>query len=193
MLRFVWPCLLLATAALGDVTESGPSAFVVKLKRTVAAPPLKVWQAMLKPAAWWGVEHTFTGDTKNLYLDARIGGCFCEKVSGGGVQHLQVVSALPNKMLVMVGGLGPLQQSGVSGAMTWSLAERDGKTEISWVYDVGGHYTGGLDQMSAKVDHVLAEQLDRLVRLVETGSPREAKAAAPAPAPAPAAGAARKP
>ena len=28
---------------------------------TVAAPPLKVWQTMLKPASWWNVEHTFTG------------------------------------------------------------------------------------------------------------------------------------
>ncbi len=179
-MRFVWPCLLLASGARADVTESGPSAFVVKLKRTVAAPPLKVWQTMLRPAGWWSAEHTFTGETKNLFIDAKIGGCFCEKVSGGGVQHLQVVAALPNKMLVMSGGLGPLQQSGVSGAMTWSLAERDGKTEISWTYDVGGHYPGGLDPLSAKVDHVLAEQLDRLVRLIETGSPREGK---PPPAP----------
>lgn len=175
VLRFVWPCVLWATVAFADVKESGPSAFVVKLKRTVAAPPLKVWQTMLKPASWWNVEHTFTGDTKNLFIDAKTGGCFCEKVSGGGVQHLAVVAALPNRMLVMSGGLGPLQQSGVNGAMTWSLTEKDGKTEISWVYDVGGHMEGGLDQISGKVDAVLADQLERLAKTIETGSPGGAK------------------
>ena len=59
--------------------------------------------------------------------------------------------------------------------MTWSLTEKDGKTEISWVYDVGGHMEGGLDQISGKVDAVLADQLERLAKTIETGSPSGAK------------------
>jgi hypothetical protein len=55
--------------------------------------------------------------------------------------------------------------------MSWTLAEKDGATMLAWIYDVGGYAKGGLDKWAAPVDGVLAEQLGRLRKYVETGKP----------------------
>jgi hypothetical protein len=82
---------------------------------------------------WWDREHTYSGDAKNLSIDPRPGGCFCEALPphGGGVQHAMVVLAIPGKTLRMVGGLGPLQESGLAGALTFEFADRGAGTYVT--------------------------------------------------------------
>jgi hypothetical protein len=164
--------VLASGLARADVKDSGPGFFVVKQTKSMAAPAAKVWQSLLKIGEWWSPQHTFSGDAKNLSLDAQAPGCFCEKLPGdGSVRHLAVKAVFPRRLLVLEGGLGPLQQSGVAGALSFQLAEKDGQTELTLTYDVAGHFEGGLSALAPKVDEVLTEAVARLAAYVETGKP----------------------
>ena len=172
--------LFLAVAPLvrAEVVELSANTMKIKQVRTVNATPAKVWKAFLEVNHWWSSDHTFSGDAANLHLDARPGGCWCETLpDGGGAQHLTVVYVAPNKRMTLSGGLGPLQTAGVAGALTFQIVPKGDSTEIDIIYSVGGYYTGGLNAVAPAVDGVLGEQLDRLQRLIETGS-ADAKPAA---------------
>ncbi len=108
--------LLLAaitTAAAAEVVDSGPGGFTVRTTVHVAAPADKVYAALVQPARWWNSEHTFSGDARNLSLDAQPGGCFCETLkNGGGVRHQTVVYVDPGRVLRLRGPLGPAAGAG---------------------------------------------------------------------------------
>src|SRR3954470_9820937 len=100
-----------------------PNGFLVKFEITVNAPAAKVYDALMgQIGSWWNPEHTYSHDAKNLSIDARPGGCFCEKLpNGGGIEHLRVVYVSPSQVVRFSGALGPLQGSGVAGSMTLKL------------------------------------------------------------------------
>lgn len=155
-------------AAAVDAASNG---FVVRHEVTVAAPAAKVYDALTAGvASWWNEQHTYSGDSRNLSIDPRPGGCFCERLANGGVEHMRVVHLRQNQLLRMVGALGPLQASGISGSMTWRLSPVDGGTRLELAYSVGGFIAGGFESIAPAVDRVLGEQIDRLKRHVETGS-----------------------
>ena len=151
------------TAEAAEIVESTANGLMVRHVVTVAAAPGKVWTALVNVAGWWDAEHSYSGKAANLSLDARAGGCFCEKLDGGGgVEHMRVVFVMPGRLLRMTGSLGPLQDSGASGALTFDLAERNGRTELTMTYTVGGYFRGGLQSVAAAVDGVLGSQVKRL-------------------------------
>nr|AKQ70977.1 polyketide cyclase/dehydrase [bacterium enrichment culture] len=161
-----------AAVAGAEVVESGASGFVVREEATVSAPPAQAWAAFVDVASWWNPAHSYSSDAANLSLDAKAGGCFCEKLAGGGsVEHLRVVMVMPGKVLRMAGGLGPLQSSPVAGSMTVAFAAVPNGTKVSLTYGVGGFMPGGVDKMAGPVDGVLAEQIARYRLFVETGKP----------------------
>jgi hypothetical protein len=69
------------------------------------------------------------------------------------------------------GALGPFQGYGVDGAMTWALEAFGDGTDLSRTYALGGYYKDGFEQWSKGADGVLTDQVVRLKRLIETGSP----------------------
>ena len=98
-------------------------------------------------------------------MASRAGGCFCEALPGGGsVEHMRVIRVEPGKMLVLGGGLGPLQAEPVSGVLTVSLARKEGQTALSWRYVVSGLRAMKGTAIAAPVDGVLAGQFARLAR-----------------------------
>lgn len=147
--------------------------FTVKHTVAVKAPPEKVYGALTREVGgWWSPEHTYSQDSKNLSIDARPGGCFCEKLpNGGGVQHMTVVSVIPGRLLRMTGALGSLQGSGLAGSLTWQLAEAAGATNLEVSYSVGGYIPGGFEKIAPLVDAVLGEQSARLKAYAETSKP----------------------
>ncbi|GGL20801.1 MULTISPECIES: SRPBCC family protein [Caulobacter] len=167
--------LALATAALApevraEVVDAQPNGFQVKRTAVLSAPADKVYAALSQPSQWWNKDHTWSGSAASLSLAPMAGGCFCEKLpNGGSVMHMTVVYAQPGQGLRLSGALGPLQMSGATGHLGWTLAEKDGKTTLTQTYDVGGYMTGGLDKIAPVVDQVLGEQFDRLKVYVETG------------------------
>jgi hypothetical protein len=159
--------------ARGEVTDATPGGFTTKSVATIASAPSAVYDALVRSVGlWWDPDHTYSGDAKNLSIDGRAGGCFCERVPPeGAVQHGVVILALPPKTLRLDGALGPLQESGASGRLTFQLAERAGATEVTLTYSVGGYRPGGLDSLAPAVDSVLGIQLGRLKSFVEKGRP----------------------
>ena len=161
-----------ASTARAEVVDSAAGGFTVKQTVTVAAPAAKAWAALVDVRSWWDKSHTWSGDAANLSIEAVPGGCFCEKLpGGGGVRHMTVVYADPNKLLRMTGGLGPLQDMAVTGAMTFKLTEAQGKTTLEMTYKIAGYAPTGLAALAKPVDGVLGEQLARWKKKVETGKP----------------------
>jgi uncharacterized protein YndB with AHSA1/START domain len=168
---------LLAIAALVASGPSGaaeitPNGFRVKQELRIAAPPAKVFESLTgQIGAWWNEQHTYSGDSRNLSIEPRPGGCFCERLVDGGIEHMRVVQVRSPRVLRMVGGLGPLQGTGVAGAWTWQLSALDGGTKLELDYVVGGFLPGGFEKLAPLVESVLGEQAERLKRFVETGTP----------------------
>ncbi len=162
---------LTAGAAHAEVADLSPTGFTLVQTATVKAPADKVYAALVDIGKWWNPAHSYSGKAANITIDAKPGGCWCEALSGGGVEHMRVVFVSPGKMLRFQGGLGPLQTSGVSGAMDWTLAEKDGVTTVTWTYSIGGYFKGGFNELAPGVDFVVGEQLGRFKRYVETGKP----------------------
>ena len=174
------PCLLgslIWVTLSGTPTQSAPqvrpNGFLVKFDVSVNAPPAKVYEALVgQIGSWWNPEHTYSHDAKNLSIDARPGGCFCEKLpNGGGIEHLRVVYVAPPKVVRFSGALGPLQASGIAGSMTWKLTGGPDTTRLDVSYSVGGFIQGGFEKIAPAVEAMLREQLDRLKQFAETGQP----------------------
>lgn len=160
--------MLSAGAGRAEVVDAQPNGFEVRREVVVAAPAAAVWATLVQPSKWWASAHSWSGSAANLSLGAASGGCFCERLPGGGsVQHMTTVYAAPGQKLVLVGGLGPLQSSGASGALTFLLAEKDGGTTVTVTYDVGGYFHGGLDRIASGVDAVLGQQVAGLKTAAE--------------------------
>ena len=83
--------LLLAGTSAQSAPQVTPTGFLVKLETNIHAPVAKVYEALVAQiGSWWNPEHTYSHDAKNLSIDPRPGGCFCEKLpNGGGVVNFK--------------------------------------------------------------------------------------------------------
>jgi len=131
----------------------------------VAAPPARIWAALVAPSRWWNGQHSYSGDARNLTLEPRAGGCFCERVpkTKATVEHGRVIFAQPGALLRLSAALGPLQAEAVTGTLTWTLKAVEGGTQLTQTYVVGGYVRGGAERLAAPVDAVMTEQFGRLV------------------------------
>jgi hypothetical protein len=81
----------------------------VKITLSIHAAPADVYRSLIHVGDWWNSQHTYSGSSRNLSIEEKPMGCFCEKLpTGGGVRHMEVVHVVPGKMLGMTGALGPL-------------------------------------------------------------------------------------
>jgi hypothetical protein len=163
--------MLSATSAEAKVLAKGPTGFLVEYTVELKADAKTATDAFVDIGAWWGASHTYSGDSKNLAIGLKPGGCWCETLPDGRfVQHMAVVNTAPG-MLVFSGGLGPLQFMGVSGSLHVTFKETAGKTKVTMRYDVGGRDDKNFEGISKGVDAVLAEQFARYANFVTTGKP----------------------
>jgi uncharacterized protein YndB with AHSA1/START domain len=161
--------LALGSAAQAEVAKSDASGFVSTHSVVIAAAPDKVWDAIVQPQLWWSKDHSYSGKAENLSLYPRPGGCWCEKLPGGGVEHGRVIYADRGKALRIDGALGPLQSGAVTGRLTFALKAEGQGTVLTLTYVVGGFHPAGLQALATPVDGVLAAQLPALKRVAETG------------------------
>lgn len=160
--------MLVPADARADVVDRSPAGFTLKTTVQVAAPADRVYRTLVDIGSWWGKDHTFSGDASNLTIAAQPGGCFCEKLpNGGGVEHGRVVNVVPGSLLRLASALGPLQELGVAGSLTWQIAASGQGSTVTLTYAVGGYTPGGLDKLAAPVDQVLSEQVRNLKAYVE--------------------------
>jgi hypothetical protein len=162
-----------APAVRPEVVTRSASGFQSTMSVWVSRPPREAYErAVGAVARWWDPAHTYSGDAANLTLAASAGGCFCETLPGGGsVQHLEVAYVQPGAAIRLLGGLGPLQDIGAGGELTWKFESIEGRTRVTWTYRVTGMDAGDVAKLSGPVDQVLAVQLARLGRFIETGTP----------------------
>jgi len=156
---------LSAAPAAAAVEEAAPVGFIVRSQAVVAATPAEAWAMLARLGEWWSDEHTYSGDSANMRLELKAGGCFCETLparSGGGVEHGRVLTAMPYELLVLDAPLGPIQTEAMVGRLTWRLRAVDGGTQVTQTFVAGGYARGGADKLAPIVDKVLAEQLEGL-------------------------------
>lgn len=171
-----------AAPAASEVTQAAPDHFAIEQTVTIAAPIERAWSTLRSPQKWWDKEHTYSGDSANLYLDAQATGCFCEKLPGrGSVEHGHIIYVEPPRALRLRTALGPLQAEGVDGALTITLEPQGEVTKVTLTYVVGGFARAGLDKLAPKVDEVLALQMAHLKEAAETPPPPEEAAPEKAP------------
>jgi uncharacterized protein YndB with AHSA1/START domain len=166
----------LVSTAMGEVLDAEPGGFSLLHEVTISAPRGDTWRAAVDEIGqWWSDDHTISGDARNMSINARPQGCFCESIGArAGVVHLTVTFVNPGVLLRLTGGLGPLGLMGISGNMTWEFFDTDGGTKVKFAYAVGGYRPGGLDEIAGPVDNVIGEALMRLKAHVETGDANNA-------------------
>lgn len=157
---------LSSAPAPAEVKSASPAGFEVETRAVASVAPAQAYAMIGRIGSWWDPAHSYSSDGANLSLEARAGGCFCEKIpaTGGTVEHMRVVQAQPGAMLRLQGGLGPLQAEGATGSLTWQLKAVPGGTEIIQSYVVGGYIRMGAEKLAPLVDQVLSHQFSRLLK-----------------------------
>ena len=154
------------------VLDAQPNVFVVESTATTKAAPAAVYRALIRVSKWWDPAHTWSGSAKNLSLDARAGGCFCEKLEGGGaVQHARVIWAQPGKKMKLEGAFGPLQDMAVDALLSFALEPDGAGTKIKLTFRSSGAFTMDSAKLAPGVDFVLSGQLKRLAAFADGAIP----------------------
>lgn len=177
---FIAAALTYGNLARAEIVSAGPSGFNLRHVVDVPNPAPVVWASLTDIGKWWDPQHTYSGDSRNLTLEPLVRGCFCEKLSlYAGIEHATVVYAQPAKTLRLSGALGPLQEFGVAGAMTWSIEPAGGGSRITLSYSVSGFADRPMADWAPIVDEVIGAQLKRLARYIASGNPAEQKTGTP--------------
>lgn len=159
--------LALAVNVNADVVSSGLNGFEINIERTAAVDAQTAYEQFLDAGEWWNADHTWFGDAAGLYIEPKVGGCFCEKTGDKQALHMTVSYIDPGKEVRMIGGLGPLQMMGVHGGMSWRfVAVGEKQTKIIQHYQVTGFAKDGLAGLAPIVDQVQTNQHERLVSLL---------------------------
>lgn len=171
MLRAGCAAVLAAALAFGggvaaaEVKSSAPDGMVLEFKGRMALPREAAFARVLALGTWWADSHTYSGKGSSMTVDPVAGGCWCELWDGGEVEHGRVIMLMKNQSIRFASALGPLQDLGVSAALTISVGDGpdDGASDVTMTYKVVGSSLSGLNTMAPIVDMVLKEQFDRLI------------------------------
>lgn len=168
---------LLSATCTAEVKDSSANGFTIATTFVAKGSPDEVYRKIVSVGESWSSEHSYSGDARNLTLDAKAGGCWCEKLPkvNGSVAHMQVATAWPGRLLLLTGGMGPLEQMGASGAMTFKLASAQEGTKVEFTYASSGYYPQGMNALAPTVDKVLMEAITRLRSYIQTGNPAPMK------------------
>lgn len=166
--------LLCPAAAAAEVTSATASGFHIESETLLTAPAADAWRALTQIERWWSPAHTYSGDARNLSLQPRAGGCWCEQWGNSSVEHGRTILAMERDgayTLRLDAALGPLQAAGAQGVLTFTITPEASGARLRMSYRVSGEPGLGLEAMAAPVNAVMMEQFGRLSRLVTTGSP----------------------
>ena len=188
--------MVIAICALpskADINYADNAGFSITNVSESNAPINDVYTQFIEQVdMWWPKDHTWWKG--KLHIDEKAGGCFCETTDTASAAHMQVSVIEPNKKVVMTGGLGPLQEMGVTGALIWEFSvienphtkKRDSasqdvgnvhkRTKVTLTYNAIGtiHFNGTKAtndeavNLVTIVDSVQAQQLNALTDYSDT-------------------------
>ena len=161
------PLVIGASACSADIVQTVSNGFQTKHKIETTRDAKAAFQVFVDDFnQWWDSAHSYSGKSENLSIDLDQR-CILEKLANGGfVRHLEIVYYAPGKAIRFTGGLGPLQQMGVAGALTVTFSKTDKGTSILLEYNVSGRLDQGLDKLAPAVNNVLQEQMTSLSDLL---------------------------
>jgi hypothetical protein len=161
---------LVTSTAHARVVDAKPNGFTIENVVTVPVSPREAWKALVKDVdEWWPKKHSWWGG--KFEIDPIAGGCFCELAGDREAMHLIVSFVDPHQTLRMLGGLGPLQGLGLSGALEWRFKAVEGGTQITLAYVAGGYTTADLVKFAPIVDKVQGIQLGSLEAFITKREP----------------------
>ena len=160
---FVFAITLTGIPAHADVKAFAPDGLIIHINTEVALDRDDAWARLLHIGSWWNGSHTYSGNAESMNIDAVAGGCWCELWSGGEVEHGRVMFVMPKEAIRFSTALGPLQEMGVSGALTFTLADGSSpsKTAVTVDFKVSGSSLSSLDKLAPVIDGVITEQVTR--------------------------------
>jgi uncharacterized protein YndB with AHSA1/START domain len=154
--------LLIASPAVAEVVHADNHGFEVSHSVSVKLPPGGALGAFTRVSSWWIADHTYSGNAANLSLDARPGGCLCERFpGGGGIEHLHVTYFEPGKFLIMTGAMGPLLHEAVNGVMNVHVEAEGSGSRLTLDYKASGFANGGGEKFAAMVNKMLGDTIER--------------------------------
>jgi hypothetical protein len=154
---------LIAVPASATVVGADSHGFEVRHTIDVPMPPAQALAAFGQVGSWWSKEHSYSGNAARLSLELRPGGCWCERLDGGGgVEHMRVALYQPGERIVLTGGLGPLLFEATSGVMAVRAIKIKSGSQLVINYRAAGFARGNGTEMALGVDQVLREQVERL-------------------------------
>jgi uncharacterized protein YndB with AHSA1/START domain len=156
-----------APQAAAEVKSSAADGFLIEQRIVVKADAERSWQALLQPSRWWSKAHTWSGSAENLSLEAKAGGCFCERWTGGEVEHARVLFLRKGQLLRMQGAFGPMQPMAVEAVLEFKLTPGKDGTQVDLSYRANGGSASMLDGIAAPVDGMLTEQMAGLKQLLD--------------------------
>ena len=166
--------LSLPLACRAEVSNIAANGFTIRHTVATGATGDIAWKTMTRHVdEWWNPEHSWSGSAANMYIEPKVGGCFCERLPGegeerGGVEHLRIIYLDPGREIRFDGALGPLQAIAVQGRMIWRIdTDADTGSTIAFTYMVHGFLDGGFAGLAPAVDGVISEQLERLARRLQ--------------------------
>lgn len=168
ILRAFWVPLTSAIAmsaapATAGIIISAPDHYILKHEAVSTLTPDALWQKLIEPANWWHPDHTYSGDAKNLSLDANAGGVWREDWPDGSVEHGRVLLVLENKQLRLNAPFGPLQETGANVVWTVTISSGDDGTKVTFDEVANGTASSNLDELAPAVDFVKTEAINRLI------------------------------
>ena len=153
--------LLVSAPAAAEVVGAHPAGFHLRYSTTLKGSPDAAFASFTKIERWWDPDHTYGGKASGLSLKAEPGGCFCETLPKGGIEHMRVAYVDGGKRLLMTGGLGPLLFEATSGVMDVQFEPVPGGTKATMTYKVSGFAERNAEKLAPLVDKVMAHQWNR--------------------------------
>lgn len=174
---FVIAALLLCAAdsARAEIIDSSPNGFTLSNQIEVEQGAMAAFRALIDNVdQWWPRDHTRWGEGSRLSIEAKAGGCFCERKGDQKALHMSVNLVDPGKLLRMTGGLGPLQGMGLDGVLEFRFATLPSdRTSVTMYYRAGGYTPDDLSELAPIVDRVQALQIGGLAAFLNAATQRE--------------------
>lgn len=162
ILLFALVILGLSSPAYAEVEASGASGFSLILNTTVPVPPKDAYKRFVQVKSWWSPEYTASGAARTLKLDAKPGGCLCEKLPDGGfMRHFQTARSDPGALLVLSNGMGPLNAIGAQGSLQVEFKPQGSGTAVTLRYMAFGYSVNGWGGYAPQSDRIWQTQLQR--------------------------------
>ena len=122
--------LLVSLGAKAEIVSASDTHFMLRHEAYSALGTDDLWERLVEPASWWHPDHTYSGDSANLSLDATAGGLWREAWEGGSVSHGRVLYVKRGQQLRMAAPFGPLQGLGAYTIWTISITPAENGSKV---------------------------------------------------------------